>query len=122
MNWGELKGRIQTEIRPRHSAILKSNGVERRVVTSNNGRKIGMRTGVKTNQSKAITYEMIEHAYATLSRTGRFDSASFRARFKDEYAAGPCRFSMTGGILVELGVADIVPNEDETTCFYNNRT
>ena len=80
-----------------------------------------MRTGVNTDQSKTVTYEMIEYAYETLIRTGRFDSANFRARFKDQYAAGPCRFSMTGGILVELGIAEIEPSEDQTTCSYVKR-
>ena len=118
MNWEELKQRIRVEIRPRHSAILKSNGNECRVVTLDNGRKIGMRTGVKTDQSKAVTSEKREYADETLFRTGRFDSANFRARFKDAYAAGPCRFSMTGGLLVELGIAEIVPSEDQTACSY----
>ena len=118
MNWQELEERIQTGIIPRRSRILKADGKGRRLVTSNRGRKIGMRTGIKTTQSKAITYDMIEFAFETLSAKGRFDSTDFRTRFKDEYNAAPCRFSMTGGVLVELGLSNIVPSPNEEACYY----
>jgi hypothetical protein len=75
-----------------------------------------MRTGKR--QSKAITYEMIEYAFDVLQRTGRFDSRDFRSRFAAEYAAAPCRYSMTGGVLVEVGVATIVPGEGDEECHY----
>ncbi|HLB47078.1 MAG TPA: hypothetical protein VJL59_08620 [Anaerolineales bacterium] len=118
MTWKELEKRIQREIRPRKSAILKADGKERRIVTSNKGGKIGMRTGKETNNTKAVTYEMIRFAFDTVSREGRFDSDDFRNGFRDKYNAAPCRFSMTGGVLVELGIADLIPSEDETTCYY----
>lgn len=121
MNWQELEKRVQTEIRPHRSRILKADGKGRRLVTSNRGRKIGMRTGVKTSQSKAITYDMIKYAFETLSTKGSFDSTDFCACFNDEYDAAPCRFSMTGGILVELDVAKIVPSANEETCHYTKK-
>jgi hypothetical protein len=52
---------------------------------------------------------------------GSFDSTDFRARFNDEYNAAPCRFSMTGGILVELGMANLVPGLNEKTCRYTKK-
>lgn len=122
MTWQELQHRIQLEIRPNHSSILKSDGVERRPVTSNNGNKIGMRTGVKSPQSKAITYEMIRYAFEVLSAKGRFDSEDFRIHFNREYEAAPCRFSMTGGILVELGLATILPSQDDERCCYTKNS
>lgn len=121
MKWQELEMRIQTEIRPQRSSILKVDGKGRRPVMSNKGRKISMRTGVKTTAGKSITYDMIKYAFDTLSTKGSFDSTDFRVRFKDEYNVAPCRFSMTGGILVELGVANIVPNLNGGTCRYTKK-
>jgi len=117
-DWSELERRIEREIKQDSSRILKCNGIERRRVTSNNNHKIGMQTGSRPNQTKAITYEMVEFAFNTLLSKGRFDSKDFRKRFDAKYRAGPCRFSMTGGILVELGVAKIVPAEKEEDCCY----
>lgn len=108
ITWQEFKNRIQTEIHPNHSCILKADGKGRRLVTSNKRHKVAMSTGKKT--SKAITYDMIRYAFHTLSVKGSFDSKDFRDRFDDEYRAAPCRFSMTGGILVELDVANIEPS------------
>jgi len=73
---------------------------------------------VKTAQTKTISYKMLEYAMAVLNRTGRFTSASFRERFRTEYAAAPCRFSMTGGVLVEIGAATLVPGHREGSCGY----
>jgi hypothetical protein len=70
---------------------------------------IVMQTGVNTRQTKAITHDMIRHAFETLMQRGRFNSKDFRRRFHAEYEAAPCRFSMTGGVLVELGVAQLLP-------------
>lgn len=122
MNSQELEKRIQREIIPGHSRILKADGQERRPVTSNRGRKIGMRTGIKTTQTKTITYEMIEFALETISAKGRFDSTDFCTRFKDEYNNGQCKFSMTGGVLVELGLANIVPHSNEEACYYTGNS
>ena len=77
-----------------------------------------MQTGAKSSQTKAITYSMIRYAFDTLSTKGSFDSTDFRVRFKAEYVAAPCRFSMTGGVLVELGLADLVPTSNEGVCRY----
>ncbi|PLS79572.1 MAG: hypothetical protein CYG59_12530 [Chloroflexi bacterium] len=118
MNWQELEKRIESDIIPGRTRILKANGKERRLVTFNTGRKIGMRTGVNTYQTKAITYEMVRDAFNTIEVRGRFDATDFRRSFDKEYRDGPCRFSMTGGILVELGVADLVSTETSQRCYY----
>ena len=57
-------------------------------VTSNGDQKVAMRTGVKTPQIKAITYDMIRYAFDTLSTKGSFDSMDFRIRFNDEQVMG----------------------------------
>jgi hypothetical protein len=118
MEWQELERLVQVEIRPVISAILKCNGVERRVVTSNNGEKVGMRTGVQSATSKAITYKMIHFAFNTMRAKGRFQSSDFREEFGAEYDAAPCRYSMTGGVLVEVGMARLVPSANESSCYY----
>lgn len=88
------------------------------MVTSNSGQTIGMRTGVATRHTKTISYEMLRHAFDTLQAQGRFDSTDFRARFGAEYRSAPCRYSMTGGVLVEVGVAVLVPADAEEGCHY----
>ena len=108
MTWDELEKRIKAEIRPKESAILKADGDERRPVVSNDGQEIGMRTGRKTDSVHTISYAMIQYALETLAQTGRFDSNDFRRRFASEYKNASCRYTMTGGVLVELRVADRV--------------
>ena len=103
--WQELKKRIQTEIRLGKTCIPYRKGC--RLVTSNDGLSIGMRTGEK--DTKAIPYEMVKWAFDTLSNKKSFDSKDFCARFGCAYyKSAPCRFSMTGGVLVELGLANMV--------------
>lgn len=118
MRWPQVEQRIKAQVVVGSTGILKCDGIERRLVTSNNGQRIGMRTGVATRHTKAISYEMLRHAFDTLQARGRFDSADFRARFGAEYRAAPCRYSMTGGVLVEVGAAILVPAEDEEGCHY----
>jgi hypothetical protein len=77
-----------------------------------------MRTGVKTSQTKTISYEMLEYAVAVLNATGRFTSADLRRRFSAAYAQAPCRYSMTGGVLVAVGAAVLVPARREGSCIY----
>lgn len=119
MTWAVIEHRIITEIQPGKTSILKSDGRESRIVTTNANRKIGMRVGVRTKQTKAITYEMVRHAYETLKSSGRYDSTDFRERFDQEYVAAPCRFSMTGGVLVELGLARIHPGKGGQHAYYD---
>jgi hypothetical protein len=103
--WQELKKRIQTEIRPGKTCIPYRKGC--RLVTSNDGLAISMRTG--ENDTKAIPYEMVKWAFDTLSNKKSFDSQDFCARFGSAYyKRAPCRFSMTGGVLVDLGLANMV--------------
>ncbi len=118
MRWSQVEQRIKTHVVVGSTAVLKCDGVERRMVTSNNGQRIGMRTGVATRHTKAISYEMLRHAFDALQAQGKFDSADFRARFGAEYRSAPCRYSMTGGVLVEVGVAILVPGDGEEGCHY----
>lgn len=115
---GSLRQRLYHQIRPGQTRILKSNGLGKRVVTSNDGHKIAVRTGVRTRQTKAVTYEMIEFAADELASKGSFTSLDFRRRFDSEYRAAPCRFSVTGGILVELGLAELASGKSASACVY----
>ena len=111
MKWDTIAKQIKTEIIPNESRILKSDGDERRLVVSNDGKEIGMRTGVETETVHTISYEMIRFAFEAVSKTGKFDSSDFRRQFKAEYKAATCRYTMTGGILVELGIAKRITTE-----------
>lgn len=120
MTWDELEKRIKAEIRPKESAILKADGDERRPVVSNDGQEIGMRTGRKTDSVHTISYAMIQYAFETLVKAGRFDSKDFRDCFPSEYDNATCRYTMTGGVLVELGIADRVITAKKR-CHYMRR-
>lgn len=117
MNWTEALRLIRDRIQAGETRILKCDGVARRLVTAHRDSKISMRTGVQTAQQKAITYEMLEFALGRIQSTGRFTSDDFRDRFGREYKAAPCRYSMTGGVLVEIGVARLVPGDGDS-CIY----
>lgn len=116
MAWPDVRRRLKT-LGPGR-AILKCDGVGNRQIMNNDSEAISIRTGVKTTQTKAISYEMLEYAFEVLNQTGRFTSADFRRRFGQEYAAAPCRFSMTGGVLVEIGAARLVLGKREGGCAY----
>jgi|SRR5579864_3432444 len=118
MQWSQVEAKIRANIIPGSKGVLKCDGVGRRPVISNTAKRIGMRTGVNTQNTKAITYEMLEHAFRVLQSRGRYDSSDFRSRFAREYKAAPCRYSMTGGVFVELGIAKIVRNGGEGDCYY----
>lgn len=118
MKWSQVEQRIRTQVIAGTTSVLKCDGVERRAVTSNSGQKIGMRTGAATKHTKAITYEMLQYGFEVLQAQGRFDSGDFRARFGAKYRAAPCRYSMTGGVLVEIGAAILVPGDAEEGCHY----
>jgi len=77
-----------------------------------------MRTGATTKHTKAITYRMLRHAFDVLQTNGRFDSGDFRLKFDAEYKSAPCRYSMTGGVLVEIEAATLVPGHGEEGCYY----
>lgn len=68
-----------------------------------------MRTGVRTNNAKSITYEMIKFAFEKITSGEDFDSSYYQKRYFKEYQNGQCRFSMIGGILVEMGEAERIP-------------
>ena len=118
MKWIEAKRLIRGVVLPGKTAILKCDGVGRRAVTAHTAQKISMRTGVATKQTKTISYDMLQHAFETLEGHGRFDSSDFRSKFAEAYDAAPCRFSMTGGVLVEVGLAELVPGPVEKACSY----
>lgn len=121
MTWQQAEALIRTKILPGGRGVLKCDGVERRPVTSHSNSTIGMRTGVTTKQTKAITYQMLRHAFDTLDKQGHFDSADFRSKFDNQYRAAPCRYSMTGGVLVEIGVAKLVQSDGPNGCYYVKR-
>jgi len=118
MTWNIIEQELKSRIIPKRTRILKCDGTGRRLVVSNDGVKIGMETGVQTAQTKAITYDMIRNAYETLIGKGRFDSSDFRKNYQSEYAAGQCRYSMVGGVLVELGVARLMSARSNRSCYY----
>jgi hypothetical protein len=118
MTWNTLEQGLKIRIIPKKTRILKCDGTGRRLVVSNDGAKIGIETGVQTTQIKAITYDMIKNAYETLIAKGRFDSSDFRKKYLSEYEAGPCRYSMVGGVLVELGVARLISARSNRSCYY----
>jgi len=116
MTWQSIEHRIKNKIVPPNTSILKSAGNSRRRVVSNDGKIIAMETGVKTSQTKTITYSMIEFAYNILLQKRDFDSTDFRSRFQSEYDNAPCIYSMVGGILIELGIARRMPKGH--SCYY----
>lgn len=120
MNWDKLEEKIRTEIQPDHRGILKCRGDERRHIVSNRGDEIVMRTGVKTDAAKAITYEMIRFAYNKIVSGEDFDSVSYQQRYPKEYKDGQCRYSIVGGILVEMGEAERIPF-GTNSCVYRKR-
>ncbi len=120
MTWQQLKERILTEIQPSHQGILKCRGDKRRSIVSNDGNKILIKTGVKPNTAKPITYEMIKFAYDKISSGEDFDSAYYQNRYANEYHNGPCRYSIVGGILVEMAEAERIPFGGNS-CIYRKK-
>lgn len=116
MNWSQLRQRIEKQIQPGHRGILKCQGNERRAIVSNDGQKIIMMKGKVTRQSVSISYQMIRDAYDNIMDAKKFDSKDFRSKFPVKYAGAPCRYSMTGGVLVEMGVA--VRLKSGNGCYY----
>jgi len=109
MTWQEAESKIRSGIRPGDKGILKCRGNDRRLVVSNNGKEIAVRTGVKTENAKLISYEMIKYAFEKIAAGEVFDSAYFQKRYLKEYNDGPCRYSAVGGILVEIGDVERIP-------------
>jgi hypothetical protein len=120
LNWQQLQERIVREIQPNHQGILKCKGDERRAILSNNGDKIVIRTGVETTATKNISFEMIHFAFDKLMKREDFDSAYYRTRFEKEYKDGQCRYSIVGGILIEMDIAERHP-KGKNSCVYRLR-
>ncbi len=117
-DWEEVAERIQIELTPEHHGILKCQGEDRRKIVSNDGQTIKMYTGKNnTKPPKPITYEMIKYAFDRLKAGRVFDSPYFQKQYRKEYKSGPCRYSMVGGVLVELKLADRHP-APHRSCYY----
>lgn len=82
-----------------------------RPVTKIVGSRIYMRTGVETDAKKYTTKEMIQFAYKKIVSGECFTSKDLKDRFPKEFRQGTCVFSMTGGILTLLGVAELKKNK-----------
>ncbi|HZX44544.1 MAG TPA: hypothetical protein VFF28_02565 [Candidatus Nanoarchaeia archaeon] len=65
-----------------------------------------MHTGIITLSEKYITKEMIQYAYNQLDSAKIFTSKGLADNFPHEYSQGACVYSMTGGILELLGIAE----------------
>ena len=117
MDWLQLEKKIRAEIQPGHRGILKCRGDERRSIISNRGNEISVRTGVKTDAVKIVTYEMIKFAYERITSGRDFDSDYYKSRYPKEYRDGGCRYSIVGGILVEMGVAER-KSDGANSCVY----
>ncbi|MBM3150789.1 MAG: hypothetical protein FJZ96_01065 [Chloroflexi bacterium] len=117
MTWQQLEKRIRSEIQPGHRGILKCRGNDRRSIIANNGNEISIRTGVKTDNAKSVTYEMIKYAYDIITCGKIFDSTYYQNRYSKEYRDGQCRYSIVGGILVEMGEAERIPS-GTNSCLY----
>jgi len=74
--------------------------------------RIQMRTGVKTNARRYVTKEMIQWAYNKIQSGEKFNAKDLAKEFPKECSQGDCVFSMTGGILVLLGVAEYSPTHN----------
>jgi hypothetical protein len=121
MNWQQLEKKIQAEIQPGHQGILKCRGDARRKIISNRNGKIAIKTGVKTDATKSVTFEMIKFAYEKILSDETFDSSYFQTKYSKEYSNGQCRYSIVGGILVELGEAERIPF-GANSCYYRKKS
>ena len=108
MKWKEISKRIDDEI-TENIKVPKTDG-RTRPVTKIEGTRIYMRTGVTTSNEKYTTKEMLQYAYDMMTSGKQFTSADFKSKFPREYNQGSCVFSMTGGVLVLLGIAECIPN------------
>ncbi len=105
-DWKEVEKRIKSKLTPQHRGILTYHGNARRKIVSNDGQIIRMWTGKNnTKPIKPITYQMIKYAFDRLRGGCIFNSPYFRLSYEREYRNGSCRYSMVGGILVELKLA-----------------
>ena len=116
-DWKQVEKRIR-ELDSQHEGILKCQGNDRRKIISNDGKTIRMYVGKNnTKPSKPITYNMIKYAFNRLRAGCVFDAPYFLMCYDQEYRNGPCRYSMVGGVLVELKLADRFPKGGRS-CYY----
>ncbi len=97
MTWEEISKRIDREIKV-GTEVPKTDG-RTRAVTKIAGKRIYLRTGVKTNAQKYTTKEILQYAYNKIQSGERLASKDLKINFPKECSQGDCVFSMTGGIL-----------------------
>jgi len=115
-DWEEVEKEIQ-KLNSIHRGILECRGNARREIVKNDGRTISMWMTKKQKSKKSITYQMIKYAFDRLRGGCIFNSPYFRLSYEREYLSGSCRYSMVGGILVELGLATR-HNTGRNSCYY----
>jgi len=104
MTWQDVERKIRREISIGEK-IPKARGGAR-PVTRIFGNRIYMDVGKSDVHEKFTTFDMLKLAYETIESGKTFRSSDFSKRFPKEYKTGPCVFSMTGGILVKLNIAE----------------
>ena len=104
-NWDQVSKIIDERIVP-GVEIPKRDGGTRTVTKVNESGRIYMKTGVKTDAQKYTTKKMIKFAYETMLSGRPFTSRALKSKFPREYNQGGCVFSMTGGILEFIGIAE----------------
>ncbi|MCK5024489.1 MAG: hypothetical protein KAR56_02615 [Thermoplasmata archaeon] len=104
MSWEEINRRIDEEVTI-GTKVPKTDG-KNRIVTRIVGNRIYMRTGVQTKAEKYTTKQMLQYAYEKIQSGEKFTSTYLESNFPKEYSQGACIFSMTGGTLELLGLAE----------------
>jgi len=102
-NWEEIGREIDAKIRGGVKVPKTDEGF--RPVTRIVNDRIYARTGVKTEQDKYTTKDMLRFAYQSLVSEGQFDYNVLERQFPQECKQGTCVYSITGGILEKLGLA-----------------
>ena len=104
LTWEEVSRMITEKIKI-GTDIPKPGGGSRQV-TRIDGERIYQRTGVTTDAEKYINKRMIKHAFIKINFGEKFISDDLALNFPNDYRQGDCVFSMTGGILEYLGIAE----------------
>lgn len=106
MKWEEISIKLDKKIKV-GTEIPKTDG-RTRPVTKITEDRIYMRTGVETEAKKSITKDMLKYACEIIISGATFNSNGLKSRFPKEYNQGGCVFSMTGGVLEILGIAEYI--------------
>jgi hypothetical protein len=114
MIWEDFSKKIDKEVTVGIKVPKTDEGY--RPVTKIRNSRIYMRTGVITEVEKYTNKEIIQYAYEKILSGEYFTSKDLKAKFPKEFRQGSCVFSMTGGILMLLGVAELKKNKNQ--CYY----